>query len=78
MKTIRAIPIIQLVTIFTSTYYKYGTVPLVLKKNLKKFSTWDSLNKSGVKIATTLGTSQEQKAKEIFSKFNFKICGSTS
>ena len=30
---------------FTSTYYKYGTVPLVLKKNLKKFSTWDSLNK---------------------------------
>ena len=51
---------------FTSTYYKYGTVPLVLKKNLKKFSTWDSLNKNGVKIATTLGTSQEQKAKEFF------------
>ena len=24
---------------FTDTYYKYGTVPLVLKKNLKKFST---------------------------------------
>ena len=48
---------------FTSTYYKYGTVPLVLKKNLNKFSTWDSLNKDGVKIATTLGTSQEQKAK---------------
>ena len=29
---------------FTSSYYKYGTVPLVLKKNLKKYSTWDSLN----------------------------------
>ena len=29
---------------FTDTYYKYGTVPLVLKKNLSKFSTWDSLN----------------------------------
>ena len=28
---------------FTDTYYKYGTVPLVLKKNLKKYSTWDSL-----------------------------------
>ena len=26
---------------FTATYYKYGTVPLVLKKNLKKFPTWD-------------------------------------
>ena len=29
----------------------------VHKKNLNKFSTWDSLNKKGVKIATTLGTS---------------------
>ena len=28
---------------FTDTYYKYATVPLVLKKNLKKFPTWDSL-----------------------------------
>ena len=53
---------------FTDTYYKYGTVPLVLKKNLKKFSTWDSLNNSSVTIATTLGTSQEEKAKEFFPK----------
>ena len=53
---------------FTSSYYKYGTVPLVLKKNLSKFSTWDSLNNSNVTIATTLGTSQEAKAKEFFPK----------
>ena len=53
---------------FTATYFKYGTVPLVLKKNLKKFPTWDSLNNKKVKIATTLGTSQEEKAKEFFSK----------
>ena len=53
---------------FTDTYYKYGTVPLVLKKNLKKFSTWDSLNNQNVTIATTLGTSQEEKAKEFFPK----------
>ena len=53
---------------FTDTYYKYGTVPLVLKKNLEKFSTWDSLNNSNVTIATTLGTSQEEKAKEFFPK----------
>ena len=53
---------------FTTTYYKYGTVPLVLKKNLKKFSTWESLNNSNVTIATTLGTSQEEKAKEFFPK----------
>jgi len=57
---------------FTETYYKYGTVPLVLKKNLKKFSTWDSLNNKDVTIATTLGTSQEEKAKEFFPKSKLK------
>ena len=57
---------------FTDTYYKYGTVPLVLKKNLKKFSTWESLNNPKVTIATTLGTSQEEKAKEFFPKSNLK------
>ena len=60
------------VTGFTITYYKYGTVPLVLKKNLKKFSTWDSLNNKNVTIATTLGTSQEEKAKEFFPKSKLK------
>ena len=57
---------------FTETYYKYGTVPLVLKKNSKKFSTWESLNNKGVTIATTLGTSQEEKAKEFFPKSKLK------
>ena len=57
---------------FTTTYYKYGTVPLVLKKNLKKFSTWNSLNNKDVTIATTLGTSQEEKAKEFFPKSSLK------
>jgi len=57
---------------FTETYFKYGTVPLVLKKNLKKFPTWDSLNNKKVTIATTLGTSQEEKAKEFFPKSKLK------
>ena len=57
---------------FTETYYKYGTVPLVLKKNSKKFSTWNSLNNKNVTIATTLGTSQEEKAKEFFPNSTLK------
>ena len=57
---------------FTETYYKYGTVPLVLKKNSKKFPTWKSLNNKEVTIATTLGTSQEEKAKEFFPKSKLK------
>ena len=57
---------------FTDTYYKYGTVPLVLKKNSNKYSTWNSLNNKDVTIATTLGTSQEEKAKEFFPKSKLK------
>ena len=57
---------------FTDTYYKYGTVPVILKKNLKKYSTWKSLNNKKVTIATTLGTSQEEKAKEFFPKSKLK------
>jgi cyclohexadienyl dehydratase len=57
---------------FTMSYYKYGTVPLVLKDNLKKFPTWESLNDKDVTIATTLGTSQEEKAKEFFPKSKLK------
>jgi cyclohexadienyl dehydratase len=61
-----------LVAGFTNSYYKYGTVPLVLKKNLNKYSTWESLNDENVTIATTLGTSQEAKAKEFFPKSKLK------
>ena len=61
-----------LVAGFSTSYYKYGTVPLVLKKNLKKFPTWNSLNNGNVTIATTLGTSQEAKAKEFFPKSKLK------
>ena len=57
---------------FTDTYYKYGTVPLVLKKNINKFKTCNSLNNKKVTIATTLGTSQEEKAKEFFPKSKLK------
>lgn len=57
-----------LVVGFSNSYYKYGTVPLILKKNLKKYPTWESLNNEKITIATTLGTSQEAKAKEFFPK----------
>jgi len=61
-----------LVAGFTNSYLNYGTVPLVLKENLNKFPTWDSLNNENVTIATTLGTSQEAKAKEFFPKSKLK------
>ena len=39
---------------------------------MSKFSTWESLNNKNVTIATTLGTSQEEKAKEFFPKSKLK------
>ena len=61
-----------LVAGFTNSYYKYATVALVLKKNEKKFPSWESLNNENVIIATTLGTSQEQLAKKLFAKSKLK------
>jgi len=51
---------------YTNSYFKLATVPLTLKKNLNKFNNWDDINKKGVKVAVTLGTTQEQQAKLIF------------
>ena len=55
---------------FTDTYYKYGTVPLVLKKNLNKFSTWDSLNNSNVTIATHLELLKKKRQNNFFQNLN--------
>lgn len=55
-----------LATGYTNSYFKLATVPLTLKKHLSKFQGWDDINKKGVKVAVTLGTTQEQQAKQIF------------
>jgi len=51
---------------YSVSFLNYYQVPLTLKKNLSKFSDWDDLNKSNIKFAVTLGTVQEQMAKEFF------------
>jgi cyclohexadienyl dehydratase len=51
---------------FTKSYYQVGTVPLMLKKNADRFKTFADINKSGVTVAVTLGTSQEQQVKTLF------------
>ncbi len=45
---------------FTYPIQGVGTVPLTLKKNLSKYSSWDDLNNASVKLVTTLGTVQEE------------------
>ena len=51
---------------YTNSYFKLATVPLTLKKNLSKFQDWEDLNTKEVKMAVTLGTTQEQYAKVLF------------
>ena len=55
-----------LVAGFTTSYYKYGTVPLVLKKNLSKFSTWDSLNNRMLRLQLHLELLKKLKLKSFF------------
>ena len=51
---------------YTNSYFKLATVPLTLKKNLYKFQNWEDINNNKVKVAVTLGTTQEQQAKQLF------------
>jgi len=71
---------LRIILFLENRYYEFKGLNLTLEtldglikhngpiKNLSKFSTWDSLNNKDVTIATTLGTSQEEKAKEFFPK----------
>jgi cyclohexadienyl dehydratase len=53
---------------FTDSYYTLGTVPLTRTENLDRFATWEDINREGVTVAVTLGTSQEQQVKTLFPK----------
>jgi cyclohexadienyl dehydratase len=51
---------------FTLPYMEFGTVPITLKKNDKRFRSWGDIDKKGVTVATTLGTVFDAQAKEYF------------
>lgn len=53
---------------FTESYYQVGTVPLTKKDNAGSYASWDDINKEGVKVAVTLGTSHEKQAGLLFPK----------
>ena len=51
---------------FTRSYYQVGTVPMVLKKNLTRFNSWEAIDRPEVRVAVTMGTSFEQQVKRFF------------
>lgn len=58
---------------YSSSYFSLATVPLVLSKNAAKFKDWGDLDKPGVTVAATLGTTQEKQVKQFFPAAKHKI-----
>ncbi len=51
---------------YSNSYFSLATVPLTLKKNADRFKDWADLDKADVKVAATLGTTQEKQVKQFF------------
>lgn len=58
---------------YSDSYFSLATVPLILAKNADKFKDWDDLDKAGVTVAATLGTTQEKQVKDYFPNAQHKI-----
>ena len=51
---------------YSISYFSLATVPLTLKSNADKYKDWDDLNNADVRVAATLGTTQEKQVKQYF------------
>ncbi|MEM6987265.1 MAG: transporter substrate-binding domain-containing protein, partial [Pseudomonadota bacterium] len=51
---------------YSLSYFSLATVPLTLSKNADRFSDWADLDKPDVRVAATLGTTQEKQVKDFF------------
>lgn len=58
---------------YSISYFSLATVPLTLAKNADKYKDWGDLNKAGVTVAATLGTTQEKQVKDFFPDASHKI-----
>lgn len=58
---------------YTTSYFSLATVPLILAENADRFKDWPDLDQPGVTVAATLGTTQEQQAREFFPNAELKI-----
>ena len=51
---------------YSNSYIAVEMFPFTMEDKVANFNGWDSINKEGVKVATTLGTSFEKMVKEWF------------
>ena len=58
---------------YSMSYVDVGQLPLILKKNSDRFTSWEDINQDGVTVAAILGTTQEQYVKSFFPKAKYSI-----
>lgn len=58
---------------YSDSYFALFTVPITQKSNADRFKDWDDLNKADVKVAATLGTTQEGQVKRFFPDAEHRI-----
>ncbi|MFW5694127.1 MAG: transporter substrate-binding domain-containing protein [Alkalispirochaeta sp.] len=51
---------------FTEPIAVVGTVPLTLTRDADRYDSWESINQDGVRVAATLGTTQDEQAQRFF------------
>ncbi|MFT4916072.1 MAG: cyclohexadienyl dehydratase [Yoonia sp.] len=58
---------------YSDSYFSLATVPLTLKENADRFTSWEDLNAADVSVAATLGTTQEAQVKLFFPDAEHRI-----
>ncbi len=58
---------------YSDSYFALFTVPVKQKSNADRFKDWDDMNDPSVKVAATLGTTQEQQVKRFFPDAEHRI-----
>jgi cyclohexadienyl dehydratase len=51
---------------YSKPYVFFGTVPVTLKQNLERYTSWDSIDNADTTVAVTLGTVFDQQARQYF------------
>ncbi len=57
---------------FSLPYVEAGTVPVTSKANAGRFTSWESLNAAGVRVAVSMGTVFDEQARRHFPKAEIK------
>ena len=58
---------------YSDSYFSLATVPLTLRENEGRFTSWEDLNDPSVSVAATLGTTQEAQVKRFFPDAEHRI-----